>query len=84
LTRTPGSVRGAAGNGGPYRDPWLRCPSCQAWSERQAWSDAPGRSFRIVCPLCGVHADVGDPPYRLYDPTKGIQLTSTPPDARAP
>jgi hypothetical protein len=82
--RTPGSVRRAAGNGGPYRHPSVWCPSCQAWSEREAWTTTPGQVFplRISCPRGDAEADVSDLDYRLYDPTRGI--LEVPPNARPP
>ena len=47
--------------------PEARCSSCQSWTPRQDWRDAPGQTFafRIVCPRCGAELDVSEIDVRL-------------------
>ena len=45
---------------------FLRCPSCSAWTRRQAWMK-PVR-FTIACPECGTPCDVSIPEVRVLPP----------------
>lgn len=42
--------------------PWLICPTCKRWTEREAWVAAPrqGFPFAIVCPIWRAPCDVAD------------------------
>jgi hypothetical protein len=53
--------------------PEVRCLTCQPWSPREDWDDAPGQPFPfvIVCPRCVQEPDIAEVDYRLLDRRDG-------------
>ena len=59
-TTTRPDENGARGPARKDAMPDVRCPSCEQWSSRDEWADAPDQPFPflIVCPRCQQAADI--------------------------